>query len=54
MKFIIMKEYDSYIVEAEDIENAVIQSYNNHCRYEAVYGVVRIPEIQSCSIPDDE
>ena len=44
MKFIIMKEYGSYIVEAEDIENAVIQSYNNHCGYDAVYGVVRIPD----------
>lgn len=44
MKFIIMEEYKSYIVEAENIEEAVIQSYNNHCGYNAVYGVVRIPD----------
>lgn len=46
MKFIIMQEYSSYIVEAEDIEQAVIQSYNDHCGYNAVYGVVRIPDIE--------
>lgn len=44
MKFVIMEKYGSYIVEAEDIEQAVLKSYSNHCGYNAVYGVVLIPD----------
>ena len=45
MKFLIIKTYGSYIVEADDIFEATEQSYNNHTGYADVIGVVCIEEM---------
>ena len=44
MKFIVLTDYSSRIVEAEDIEDAITDSYDNHCGYDHIKAVVRIDE----------
>ena len=47
MKFLIIEKYGPYTVEAEDLEAAVQQAWNNHTGYDDVYGVGRIePEAE--------
>ena len=40
MKFVILTTFGSLIVEAEDIEEAVKEAYNNNTGYRDVLGVV--------------
>lgn len=44
MKFLIIKTWGSYIIEADDISEAVEQSYNNHTKFEDVIGIICIEE----------
>ena len=44
MRFIIMTKNMSCTVEAEDFEEAVALAYDNHTKYNDVYGIVRIPD----------
>lgn len=42
MKFVVLDKYgESNIVEAEDIMDAVEQSYNNHYEYSHIIAVVK-------------
>lgn len=45
MKFLIIKTYGSYIIEADNIVEAAERSYNNHTGYADVIGVVCIEEM---------
>lgn len=42
MKFLIITDYSQYIIEADDIEEAVISTY--HRGYDSIVGVIRMPE----------
>ena len=44
MKFVVIQKYGAYIVDAEDIEAAVQDAWNNHTGYDDVYAVVRAEE----------
>ena len=44
MKFIIITTYDSYVIEADDFEDALSDAYNNHYGYNHINGIIRIPE----------
>lgn len=44
MKFLIIEKYGSYIVEAENIEEAVSKAYDSHTGYENIMAVVKAEE----------
>lgn len=44
MRFIIMTKNMLYVVEAKDFEEAVALAYDDHTKYNDVYGIVRIPD----------
>lgn len=44
MKFLIITTFGSKVIEAEDIEEAVQYSYDDHTGYDNVLGVVNITE----------
>mgnify|MGYP003313085329 CR=1 FL=1 len=41
-KFLIIEKDGQYVVEAEDLEDAVQETYNNHTGYRDVQAVVRL------------
>jgi len=44
MKFLILGEYSSYIITAEDIEQAILDCYDNNVGYSFIRGVMVIPD----------
>lgn len=44
MKFLIITKYGRYVVEAEDIEDAVKQAYDSNAGYSNIQAVVNIDE----------
>ena len=44
MKFIIITNYGSHIVEANDFEDALGQAYDSCNGYDDVCGIVKVPE----------
>lgn len=44
MKFLIITFYDSYVIEADDMSDAVERSYNNHTEFNHIQAVVKLPE----------
>ena len=44
MKFLIITEFGEKIVEKENIEQAAIESYDDHFGYDKVLAIVKIPE----------
>ena len=44
MKFVIMTTYGSYVIESDDIEDALSNAYDNHTGYDNVVGIVRVPD----------
>ena len=43
-QFIVIDSYDSNIVEADDIEEAIHASYNSHYGFSHIRAVVEIPK----------
>lgn len=44
MKFIVITNYSSHIIEANDIEDAIHEEYSPHAIYDHIKAVVRIDE----------
>lgn len=44
MKFVIITDYSSHIVESDDIEDAIHEEYSSHSVYDHIRAVVRIDE----------
>ena len=44
MKYIIIKEYAEYVIEADDFEDAFNKAYDNHCGYDNLIAIVRVNE----------
>lgn len=44
MKFLIITTYGQYSVDAEDIEEAVIKTYDSNIGYKNIQAVVRIDD----------
>lgn len=45
MKFLIIDDFNSYIVEEYDIHDAIERyGWNNHCGYKHIRAVVALPE----------
>lgn len=44
MKFIIITKYGSYIIDADDFDQAVEKAYDNHTGYRDVEAIVKVPD----------
>ena len=44
MKFLIITCYGSYIIEAEDFQDAAEKAYDTHTKYNNVEAIVKLPE----------
>lgn len=44
MKFLIITCYGSYIIEAEDFQDAAERAYDTHTKYNNVEAIVKLPE----------
>ena len=46
MKFVVVTQFDSYIVEADDIDDAIEKMYNSHCGFSHIESVTHIPDYE--------
>lgn len=42
MQFVVITDYSSSVIEADDVEDAIHEKYDSHCNYDHIKAVIRI------------